>query len=173
MIKLYHQFLHQPYWIIFNCLKSCRKLHALFYQSFRKIKWQISFSFQFHWLFRPMDSLMWISEDFFPCICFSLFWCIKHHEDFFKCRSFGCIRWQWWFYSHPSPRYCSLFSKNLMSELAVVEGKEIMQKRNLFISNLISKNENILKVDKIMRMLLPCLVFGSTKIYQTLLELFC
>lgn len=39
-----------------------------------------------------------------------------------------------------------------------------MQKRNPFISNFISENENILKVDKIMRMLLPCLIFGSTKI---------
>lgn len=51
-----------------------------------------------------------------------------------------------------------------MFELAVEEGKEIMKKRKPFISNFISKNENILKVDKIMRMLLSWLIFGSTKI---------
>lgn len=66
MIKLYHQFLLQPYWIILTCLKSCRKLHALFYQNLRKIEWQVSFSFQFHWLFRLRDSLIWISGVFLP-----------------------------------------------------------------------------------------------------------
>jgi len=43
-----------------------------------------------------------------------------------------------------------------VSEIEVEEGKEIT---NPFISGFTSKNENILEVDEIMRMLLPCLIF--------------